>query len=121
MREAETDKIEDEETEIVIKLIAEKISGTRAGACQAHHNTWALFRNFETSVLVVTSVKAIVQVDTFELIEQEFMCKVARHVMEVYLQGPFYIIITNASNSVINLAKHPWIAITNPPVGNRLY
>lgn len=58
----------------------------------------------KTSILVAMDANDIVQVDAFKLFEQYYSCKASRGVTEVYSRRPFYIIIADASKTVIKLA-----------------
>lgn len=78
-------------------------------------HTEALKPFSKTSILVVTDVKGLLQVVTFEAFKQDEACKVARDVMDLYPQRQFYIVITDASNSAIKLAKDQPVAATSPP------
>lgn len=44
---------------------------------------------FEISFLVTISTKSIIQLNSFTLLEEIYLCIVARTVMDVYLQRPF--------------------------------
>lgn len=67
----------------------------------------------ETSILKAKIVKGIVNLNAFTQSQQGFPHKVALGVIEVYLRGSFYVIIANASDSVITLAKHQHIVKTS--------
>lgn len=55
----------------------------------------------ETSVLITTDANGVVQLQALENFKQDYQYIVARGLINVYPQRPFYIIIYNASNSVI--------------------
>lgn len=61
-----------------------------------------------------TNAKGIVQIDDITKFEQSYPFKVAHGVMEVFTRNNVYVVVANASTSVIELAKQQRIATTIP-------
>lgn len=76
---------------------------------------------FETSELVATNTKSIVQIDPFAKLEQSYKCKVSYRVMDAFSQRPFYVVVANASMSVFKLPKNQRVATRSPPPSRKLY
>lgn len=90
----EADKREDQQLKNIINVIAKK-AWTRAGACHAHCNTLAVFRNFHLNSY---QCEGHFQVDTLKIFKQKLLYKVAYGEIDVSPQTPFYFIIDNPSN-----------------------
>lgn len=68
----------------------------------------------EASVIVVTHAKSIVHLYAFIQFEQDFLCRIAGDVIDVYQKGSLYVMIAKMSNSVKALAKHQRIPTKSP-------
>lgn len=68
----------------------------------------------ETPIFVANDAKGMVQVDDFTPLEEDYPCKTARGVIDVYLRRHFYIIFANASKSVIKSSEHQRVETKSP-------
>lgn len=75
----------------------------------------------EIYILVTPNTKDIAELDAFTPFVQDYEYKAARGVMDLYPQRPSYVIVANASKSVIKVAKNPRIATTSPSYSEILH
>lgn len=75
----------------------------------------------ETSVLVATNAKGIVQIDAFTQFEQSYPSKVSHSVMDVSPRKPFFILAVNTSTSVIRFTENQRVAKTSPPPSEKIH